>query len=291
MSATNLHASSLTLSPAVRPVSPQANAIRHNWNSNRNRNCFNNNWWIGRPFIGVGGVGLVGGWGYSPWLNYHPWSYWWNQPTWGSCVAYIPGCSWNDGYYYDYGAGGNVVFSNNQVAIDGQIIATKAEYAETAADLAEVDMSELTSVPPGEWMSLGTFSMAVSDNEVDPARVIQLAVSKNGLISGTIHNRSSGNTYAVQGRLDKETQRVAFTIGTDRKTVLETGIYNLTQDQTPLLCHFGNGQQQVYLLARLPQPVVEPVPPPPPPADAPPAADAPAAEKSEEKFAEEKAKE
>jgi hypothetical protein len=96
--------------------------------------------------------------------------------------------------------------------------------------------------------------MAVADNEVDPARVLQLAVSKDGLVSGTIYNRTSGNTYSVQGRVDKETQRLAFTIGDDANTVLETGIYNLTQDQTPVLCHFGLSQTQVYLLARLPEP-------------------------------------
>jgi hypothetical protein len=107
-------------------------------------------------------------------------------------------------------------------------------------------------------MALGTVSMAVKDDEVDPARVIQLAVSKNGLVSGTIYNRTSGNTYVVQGRVDKETQRLAFTIGDDSNTVMETGIYNLTQDQTPVLCHFGTSQHQVYLMARLSEPEHDP---------------------------------
>jgi len=151
---------------------------------------------------------------------------------------------------------------------------------EAAAALAAVDPTELKAVQPADWLALGTFSMAVKDSEVDPARVIQLAVSKNGLISGTIHNRTSGNTYAVQGRVDKETQRVAFTIEDDSNTVMETGIFNLTQDQTPVLCHFGTSATQVYMLARLPQPEHEPAEattpplpgtPPAPGADAPPA--------------------
>jgi hypothetical protein len=119
--------------------------------------------------------------------------------------------------------------------------------------------------------------MAVSDGEVDPARVMQLAVSKNGLISGTIYNRQSGNTYTVQGRVDKESQRVAFTIGDDASRVLETGLYNLTQEQTPVLCHFGPNQSQVYLLARLPEPPHEgEAAPAPPSSDAPTPAPAPA---------------
>jgi hypothetical protein len=82
--------------------------------------------------------------------------------------------------------------------------------------------------------------------------------------------------------VDKETQRVAFTIGEDRNTVLETGIYNLTQEQTSVLCHFAGGTTQVYTLVRLPEPEEraegaavapgEDVPPPPPAASGPGAA-------------------
>jgi hypothetical protein len=233
----------------------RGNVVRSNWNQSANNRCFNNkNWWVGRSFIGIGPYGWWGGWGYSPWLNYYPWSYWWGRPSWNSCVAFLPSYGWGSGYYYDYGPGGNVTYGSGQVAVDGQVVGTDAEYAQSAAELASVDPDDLKAVQPGDWMALGTFSMAVKDNEVDPARVIQLAVSKDGVVSGTIHNRTSGNTYTVQGRVDKETQRLAFTIGEDRNTVLETGIYNLTQDQTPVLCHFANGSTQVYMLVRLPEP-------------------------------------
>jgi hypothetical protein len=257
--ASNLHTSSLANNGHhVNAFANQGNAIRNNWNHNGNHNCFNRNWWIGRSFFGFGGFGWYGGWGYSPWLNYYPWWYWWNRPSWNSCVSYFPGYGWNNGYYYNYGAGGNIVYQNGQVLADGQVVATDAEYAQSAATLANVDPAELKAVDKGDWMALGTFSMAVKDDEVDPSRVIQLAVSKNGLVSGTIHNRTSGNTYTVSGRVDKETQRLAFVIGDDSNTVMETGIYNLTQDQTPVLCHFGTSQHQVYLMARLPEPEHDP---------------------------------
>jgi hypothetical protein len=243
----------------AQSLASKGNTIRNNWNNNNNnhKHCFNNNWWVGRSYIGFGGYGWWGGWGYSPWLNYYPWWYWWNRPTWNACANWLP-YGWNSGYYYDYGPGGNVIYDSGQVMIDGDVVGTDAEYAELAADLSTVDPADLKAIAPADWMPLGTFSMAVREDEVDPARVIQLAVSKNGLISGTIHNRSSGNTYTVQGRVDKETQRLAFTIGEDQHTVLETGIYNLTQDQTPVLCHFGASQTQTYLLARLPEPQHEP---------------------------------
>jgi len=283
--ANNLHTSSTVTPQRAQTLANQGNTIRNNW-ANGNHRCFNNNWWIGRSMFGFGGFGWWGGWGYSPWLNYYPWWYWWGSPGWGACSSYLP-YGWNNGYYYDYGHGGNIAYQNGNVVVDGQVVGSDAEYAQSAAALAVVDPAELKAVQPADWLALGTFSMAVKDSEVDPSRVIQLAVSKNGLISGTIHNRTSGNTYAVQGRVDKETQRVAFTIEDDSNTVMETGIYNLTQDQTPVLCHFGTSATQVYMLARLPQPEHEPADattpplpgtPPAPGADAPPApAPAPAA--------------
>jgi hypothetical protein len=90
---------------------------------------------------------------------------------------------------------------------------------------------------------------------VRPARILQLAFdNRQHLISGTIYNRESNNLYAVQGRVDPRTQRVAFTVGNDRNVVMETGLYNLTQQETPLLVHFGPSQTNTYLLVRLPEP-------------------------------------
>jgi hypothetical protein len=236
---------------------PQAQQIRSRWPAN-SRVCFYPGWWTGRRVIGLNfGLywgGYPFGWGYSPWLNYYPWWYWWTRPTWNACLAWLPAYGWNTGYWYDYGPGGNVVIQGGQVLIDGQTVGSQDEYAQTAQVLAQVDPAELAAVPPADWMPLGTFAMAVRSDEVDPARVVQLAISKNGLVSGTIHNRQSGNTYTVQGRVDPQTQRVAFTISDDSQAVLETGLYNLTQDHTTVLCHFPNRQTQVYLLARLPEP-------------------------------------
>ncbi len=36
--------------------------------------------------------------------------------------------------------------------------------------------------------------------------------------------------------------------------VAETGLYNLTQDEAPLLVHFGTEQVENYVLVRLAQP-------------------------------------
>src|SRR4029453_11051699 len=95
---------------------------------------------------------------------------------------------------------------------------------------------------------------------------------KDGNVSGAMTNQKTNQTLPVQGRVDKETQRVAFTIGNNKDVVLETGIYNLTQQQTPVLAH-GEGREETYLPPPLDPPKTEdakaaaPATPPPPAPD------------------------
>ena len=57
--------------------------------------------------------------------------------------------------------------------------------------------------------------------------------------------------------VDPQSQRVAFTVGNDPNTVFETGLYNLTQNATPVLLHQGPTQTQTWVFARLPEPKEE----------------------------------
>ena len=222
---------------------------------------FNNNWWNARSLIGIGlggygygggfGGGYGGWWGYQPWLGYRPWWYWYGNPGWNTFGGLY---GWNQPYYYDYGPGGNVVYSGNQVLVNSQPVGTVTEYAQTAAELAAVDPAKIGQTKPEDWMPLGTFTLATAQDERDPARVIQLAINKEGLVSGTSFNKQTGKTYTVQGRVDKDNQRVAFTIGNATDIVMETGLFNLTQQETPVLAHLGPSRTTTYLLARLPEP-------------------------------------
>jgi hypothetical protein len=208
---------------------------------------------------------------YYWWGGYQPWSYWWGCPTWGSLGSWFPNYGWSSPYYYGYGPGGNIVLNNGYVYMNDQPIATVTDYAASAAALADVP----TPANPDqatEWLPLGTFALSEGENDKDPSRVVQLAVDKDGIVSGTMTNQKTKQTYPIQGRVDKETQRVAFTIGNNKDVVLETGIYNLTQQQTPVLAH-GEGREETYLLLRLDPPKTDdakaaaPATPPPPAPD------------------------
>jgi hypothetical protein len=176
-------------------------------------------------------------------------------PTWPALSSWFiwtrPGIGWQP-IYYDYGPGGNVVFQNNFVYIGGQQVASAADFAMSAADLATVAPPPTPeAAEDAEWMALGTFAVSSNEKEIDPSRVIQLAVDRDGIISGTLFNTQTNDAETIQGRVDKETQRVAMRVGDKENIVAETGLYNLTQDEAPMLVHFGPDKVEEWLLVRL----------------------------------------
>jgi len=215
---------------------------------------YGNNWWNNRGLIGFGiGTGLAARnnyWGYQPWAGNQPYSYWYGTPGWNSFSSWY---GWNTPYYYDYGPNGNVVYQGNQVLVNGQNVGTPAMYSQSAADLAAIDLDSVKASPE-DWNPLGTFSIVTSEKDQNPTRVIQLAATKDGYISGSMYNSESDKAFTVQGRIDKDTQRAAFTIGENHDLVLETGVYNLTQQEAPVLAHFGPDKTANYVFVRLPQP-------------------------------------
>ena len=73
-------------------------------------------------------------------------------------------------------------------------------------------------------------------------------------MAGNYSDLISGTNTAIQGAVDKNTQRVAWTVGENKHTVGETGLYSLTQDEAPALIHIGKDRTQQWMLVRLKQP-------------------------------------
>ncbi len=96
----------------------------------------------------------------------------------------------------------------------------------------------------------------LKDQATDSNALLQLAVDKDGVIAGTYYNTSTDISRPVKGKVDKKTQRAAWTFGDGKNTdiIMETGLFNLTQDQTEALVHFGNEKTDQWLLVRLDQP-------------------------------------
>ncbi len=182
------------------------------------------------------------------WAQYH-----FNHPyypvAWGTLGAFcglaaVGGGGGGDdgGYSYDY--------TDNSVTVNGQEQPIDQQYDQQATQLAQAGTAQQPQ--DTQWEPLGVFAL-VHDDKGQPTMYLQLAISKDGIINGTYFNSSTNQTLEVAGSLDRKTQRVAM-FTTKRTPVLDTGIYNLTQQQAPILLHFADGSTQKWLLVRLPPP-------------------------------------
>ncbi len=202
---------------------------------NHYRGWYNNEFWHNHPCR----------WNFAPGTN------WWRWATWGAVTGWVTS-SWGQPVYYNYGD--NVYYENGDVYQDGQVVATTEQYSQQAQSLAE----SVPDVKPddAEWMSLGVFALtnAGESTGTDPTIYLQLAVSKQGIIAGTIQNTATDSVQNIEGMVDPKTQRAAWGIEKKDWPIMETGISNLTQDDAPALLHFEDGETQQWLLVRMQEP-------------------------------------
>jgi hypothetical protein len=172
----------------------------------------------------------------------------WRAATW---PAYSSFCGYSGGApYYNYGD--NVVVQEDQIYIDGAPAYTTQDYAQQASDLAASGRSA-PATKEEEWMPLGVFAM-VQGEETTSNHIFQLAVNKQGVIRGNYYDAVTDTTSTVSGKVDKETQRAAWTVGDRTTPVYEAGIANLTKDETTMLVHYGSERSQQYTLIRIEDP-------------------------------------
>ena len=164
----------------------------------------------------------------------------------GTCGSYC-GCT-GEGAYYDYG--GNVTYEDNTVYYGDQPIATAEQYYDQAEQIADSGKEPQNE----EWLPLGVFAVIAKPTQTQTDKVVQLAVNKDGVIRGNFQDNLTDKVVPVIGAVDKKTQRVAIRAEGSDKIVVETGLYNLTNDEVPVLVHFGPDKQELRTLIRLQQP-------------------------------------
>ena len=172
----------------------------------------------------------------------------WRRASWVGLTGWF---AWNAANTIEYSYGENVYYEDNSVYYGDQVVATAEEYADQAAEIvASVPEVEADNV---EWMPLGVYSLTNAEGG-EPTMYIQLAVSKEGILSGTYQNTATDSSAALEGMVDKDTQRAAWSVVDKQWPVMETGIYNLTESETSILVHFSEDQTQQWLLVRLDDP-------------------------------------
>jgi hypothetical protein len=212
-------------------IANRANGIRSNFGY---YNCFHPGWYAAHP-----GCWFAAGWAAGAA---------WNWATWPAVTGWC-GIS-GPAAYYDYG--NNIVYQDNDVYYDGQDVCTAQQYAELATTLADQGQ-QATPPTTDDWQPLGVFAL-VQGSDTTSNNLFQLALSKQGIIRGNYYDGLMDTTTPVYGSVDKKNQRAAWTIGKTNERVFDTGIYNLTKSQAPVLVHFGTDRTQQWLLVRVDQP-------------------------------------
>lgn len=172
----------------------------------------------------------------------------WRAATWGA-VASTGGYA-EEPVSYDYGS--STVYQDDGVYQNGEQIATEADYAQQATDIAQTGKAA-EATPDDNWTPLGVFAM-VRGEEQTADNLFQLALNKDGILRGNYYNALTDSTAPVYGSVDKKTQRAAWTVGDKQTPVYEAGISNLTTDHTTMMVHYGPDRSQQFTLFRIEQP-------------------------------------
>ena len=196
---------------------------------------------------------------YYPWLynqSGHGASHWWTRAAMATLAKWMHH-RWTRPVYYVYGLDGNVYYQGNMVYVDGVRYSTADNYYRQARAIAlAVPNLDDAAAARLEWRPLGVFAITRQGLNQTQQSCIQLAVTREGLIGGTYFNEATGTSRPIEGSVDQATQRVAWTFADGRNTdfVVESSFYNLTQDQVPVLVHFGPERVQEGLLVRVEAP-------------------------------------
>jgi hypothetical protein len=184
----------------------------------------------------------------------------WHPAAWGAGYAWRP-ATWSAvgdwfGYagqqpvYFDYG--NNITYQGGDVYVNNQDVGSGQEYYQEAAGMVSTGSLAMPAMDD-QWMPLGVFSATKTGN-ASANMTFQLAVDKQGVIRGNYTNTVTKETQPIQGYVDKTTQRAAWSVGDNTENVYETGIYNLTKDEAPMLVHFGPDKTEQWILVRMKEP-------------------------------------
>lgn len=171
--------------------------------------------------------------------HYHP-HFWgnnfncWNYTSWPFLTAWC-GRDWTYPDYYDSGYSISVTSPDDESYLQ--------------EDLGEAPSLDATA----SWQPLGVFAMSPSqDWDETPQMFLQLAIEKNGTLSGTFYNHQTDETFPLCGEIDPQSQRAVWEItGAAEHPIFETGLYNLTLPETSVQVHFSDLDIENWLLIRV----------------------------------------
>jgi hypothetical protein len=219
----------------------QANWVRNNVQG-RYSSLFTPQWYASHP---------------NAWHVAHPHADMWAAVAWPALAGWV-GVT---GAYVPYGY--DAVYESNTYYIndEGMPVAEESEmmveqFNEDPAELAAQGQSGQapSTNDPNQWLPLGVFTITAPEAKTMPSRLFQFAINKNGQLAGSYYDTFSGQTMPIQGAVNKNTQHVAWTIGSHKQTVMETSLGSFTQNHSGVTVYSTNGPTEQWMMVRLEQP-------------------------------------
>jgi hypothetical protein len=231
-----------------------ASNIRRHWSNHGSNDLpFGSDWWRRHHAHN----GRWGNW--DRFANYRnrP-NYWWDQTSSPRLSAWITFNSATP-YYWDYGPGEYINCNDGVMYVNGNWFEPAPAYYQRNLVLAQrLPVWTPEQVAQVEWLPLGVFAVA-RDGVPDANVLMQLAVTRDGVIGGTIFNQLTGAAFDISGTVDRDSQRAIWTYfdETGARILMESSIFNLTQPAATGLIHYSPENMQVIELVRLEQPQPE----------------------------------
>ncbi|MBA3721431.1 MAG: hypothetical protein H0W88_03420 [Parachlamydiaceae bacterium] len=176
---------------------------------------------------------------------------WWGRAAWPTLAGW-GAWGWSTPYYYDdagYGyalstADSNYTYPYSTTTTPNQSFPTQVAQG-----------TQNTSSAGGDWLPLGVFAVGSNASAAAQSnRFIQLAISRSGEIAGVLYNSTTDAAQDLTGKVDTNSQKAYWSLSNRTDSpIASTGMYNLTEDQTPINVHFADGSDQIWTLVRLQQ--------------------------------------
>ena len=184
---------------------------------------------------------------YTPgWYATHPGSWWATHPhrplryaTWAGLAGWV-GLN-TAPVYYDYGYDGTEAVVTYPDDEDYTVNPFEAEQPQFDLESDQANAN---------WYPLGMFNL-VPPGHNEAVAVLQLAIAKDGTVAGTYQDVRTDKIHQLHGTLDKQTQKVSWTLDTNKSVVYETGMHNLIEPITAVIVNFGDNKKQKWTLERM----------------------------------------
>jgi len=203
----------------------------------------------------------------------HPWYHGrYHRNVWVGAVGWPALAAWvgiAGDFPYDYGAvyGGDTYYVTDETETSPVEQMTEESTVEASTEQDTQDPAELasqgytgestTQSNPADWMPLGVFTITSPNSTATPDRLFQFSINKNGQLAGSYYDTLSGQDLPIQGAVNKNTQRAAWTVGSNKEMVMETNLGSFTQNQANVLVHQGKDQTEEWIMVRLEGPITE----------------------------------